>query len=49
MQYTNIRMVSDQGHASLLLDIDGIAAEIPGEQKALLFHNGLIYIQPEEV
>jgi len=49
MQYTNIRMMSNHGHAKLLLDIDGIAAEIPGEQKPLLFHNGLIFIQPEEV
>ena len=49
MQYTNIRMMSNQGHAKLLLDIDGIAAEIPGEQKPLLIHNGLIFIQPEEV
>jgi len=37
------------GYAYLLLDIDGIAAEIPWEQKAFLFHNGLIFIQPEEV
>ena len=49
MQYTNIRMLSDQGRASLLLDIDGVEAEIPWEQKALLFHNGFIFIQPEEV
>jgi len=49
MQYTNIRMMSNQGYAYLLLDIDGIAAEIPGEQKPLLFHNGFIFIQPEEV
>jgi len=49
MQYSNIRMSLYCGYAYLLLDIDGIAAEIPWEQKALLFHNGLIFIQPEEV
>ena len=42
MQYTNIRMMSNQGYAYLVLDIDGIEAEIPWEQKALLFHNGFI-------
>jgi len=49
MQYSNIRMSLYCGYAYLLLDIDGIAAEIPWEQKAFLFHNGLIFIQPEEV
>lgn len=49
MQYSNIRMTLYCGYAYLLLDIDGIAAEIPWEQKPLLFINGFIYIQPEEV
>lgn len=29
--------------------IDGIKAEMPGEQKPLIFLNGLIFVQPEEV
>ena len=49
MQFTNIRMMSNLGHAILLLDIDGLEAVIPKEQKPLLFQNGLLFIQPEEV
>lgn len=49
MQYTNIRMILDYGNPILLLDIDGMEAMIHWEQKPLLFKNGFIYIQPEEV
>ena len=49
MQYTNIRMILYYGNPILLLDIDGMAAMIHWEQKPLLFINGFIYIQPEEV
>lgn len=49
LQYTNIRMTLYYGHPYLLLDIDGMGAEIPSEQKPLLFVNGLIFIQPEKV
>lgn len=49
MQFTSIRMMSNQGCAYLSLDIDGIKADIAWEQKPLLFVNGLIFIQPEEV
>ena len=49
MRYSNIHATSFMGHCCLQLLIDGIEAEIYGEQKPTLINNGFLYVNPHEI
>ena len=49
MRYTNIHATVFMGHCSLHLLIDGVEAEIYGEQKPTLINNGFLYITPHDI
>lgn len=49
MRYTNIHATSYMNHCCLQLLIDGVEAEIYGEQKPTLINNGFLYITPHDI